>query len=173
MRAAIILPPKGFKDETVSFFKSFFAKWGITPSIASYNNGECVGYHGAAYKADISALKVNPDEFDIILVPEGPGIDAYKLYDYKPLLDTLRAFSSAKKTLIATGNAVSVLARASALVDTKVAVHENSETVRLVRIYHGIISNKPLESDKNVITAKSSDSNSEIAKLVLEKFGLK
>ena len=50
MRVAIFLPPKDFRDETVSMIKLILEKWKVDGVITSYTTKECVGRHGAVYK---------------------------------------------------------------------------------------------------------------------------
>ena len=172
-KVAIILSPKDFRDETASLLKTQLQKWNLSVFFAGYNNTECIGSHGAVYKQDLSALKVNPAEFDALVIVEGKGVESFKMYDFRPLLDTVRAFSMAKKPIFALANAFKIIARANAIVNTKVAAPEDEESQRLLRIYHGIPSENPIEFDNNVLTAKDSESAASAVNLFLQVSGVK
>ena len=49
MRVVMLIPPKDFRDESVSSIKNMLEKWGVEVVLASYSKKECVGSHGAVY----------------------------------------------------------------------------------------------------------------------------
>src|SRR5437660_32809 len=156
MKVLIIIPPKDFRDETVGLAKLLLGKWGLSPVIASYITAskECIGYHGAAYKIDINPTNLTSQGFDAMLLVDGPGVETYKLYDFRPLLDLVKDFSTNNKIVAAIGNSIKVLARANVIANRKVAAESDEESKRLVRIYRGSESGSDVESDRNLLTAK-------------------
>ncbi len=171
MKVAVIIPPKDFKDETLSMAKLLFDKWGIKPVISSYTSSPCTGSHGAVYMPEINASKIDPQDYNAVLLVDGSGIESYKLYDFRPLLDLLKNFISAGKIVGAIGNAIKVISRANIISDTKVAAPSDEESQRLVRLYKGINSQHDIETDKNIVTARNSDNAEAFVSAVLDALG--
>jgi len=46
VKVAIFVPPKDFRDETLSMIKLILEKWNVEKVITSYTTKECVGRHG-------------------------------------------------------------------------------------------------------------------------------
>ena len=173
MKVALLIPPNNFKDESLSRLKSELDKWGVQAVVASYSTRSCTGYHGAVVRPQLNAASINADEFDGIVLIDGPGVDLYKLHDFRPLLDTLMSFSSRKKIIAAISNSIKVLARANIIVNIKLAVPRDEETVRLVALYRGLPSGKPIEAETNIITVGNPDNIGLLADALLEKLGAK
>jgi putative intracellular protease/amidase len=175
MKVALLIPQRDFKDESVANAKEMLEKWHVDAVIASYYSGECVGYHGATYRPQLNAASLNPQDFDAIIIIDGLGVDTYKLYDFRPLLDTLRLFSSSKKIVAGISNGIKVIARANIIADTKVSIPNNEEVRRLVGLYKGVPSKNYLEFDKGVLTLSIPDPDkvSEFTGLLINKLGVK
>jgi len=156
MRMLIFIPPKDFQDETLSMLKLFFDKWGIEYALTSYAKGECVGKHGAVVKPDLHASTADSSEYDGIIIVNGDGIDEYKLYEFRPLLDMLLLFDKNAKQIWAIGNGIKVVARANVVKGRKLAVDKNAETLRLVSLFHGEPSNADFEIDRNIVSIKAA-----------------
>lgn len=173
MRVAIVIAPQDFKDETVSKLKGYLGKWGIETVIASYSSKECVGYHGAVYKPDVNISRLTPYEYDALVLADGAGVDTYKLYDVRQLLDIVRVFKSEGKLIAGVNNAIKVIARSNIIADTKIAVPKDKETERLVILFKGIASAEDMESDKNILTLSNSDRTDEFVDMLIEKLEAK
>ncbi|MGC8538594.1 MAG: DJ-1/PfpI family protein [Candidatus Micrarchaeia archaeon] len=173
MKAVIIIPPKDFKDETLSAALDMLQKWGITPTIASYTSGECVGYHGAVYKPDINAARIKAEDYNMLILVDGTGIESYKLYDFRPLLDLVHEFSYQKRLIVAISNAAKILARSNIIANIKLSIPGDDETNRLVRLYKGIVSDNEIEFDNNIMTVAKSDDARQAFAVLIEKLGLK
>lgn len=152
MRMLVFVPPRNFRDESLSAIRLFFDRWDIQYSITSYSTGECVGYHGAVCKPDLHANKVSISDYDGIILLDGKGVDEYKLYDYRPLLDTLLQFNNRGKIIGAINNSVKILARANIIKDKKLAAPADDETRRLVLLFHGALTERHMEVSGNIIT---------------------
>ncbi|MGC8699518.1 MAG: DJ-1/PfpI family protein [Candidatus Micrarchaeia archaeon] len=173
MRVAIFVPPKDFRDESLSMVKLLLDKWKVESVITSYTTKECVGRHGAVYMPGINTAKIDPNEYDGFILIDGEGIESYKLYDFRPLLDLIRRFYDSKKIVGAIGNAIKVIARANIITDTKLSAPVDEEMQRLLRIYYGVNSPMEVEFDKNIITARNPENAEPFAQLFLEKIGAK
>lgn len=173
MNVAIFIPPRDFRDETVSKAKLLMEKWNVKPVIVSYSTKDCVGYHGAVYKTDQNAAKVDAKEFDAILLVDGVGIEDYKLYDFRPLLELIKSFKNNGKIIAAIGNAVKIVTRSNIITDVQIAAPVDEETKRYIRIYRGNESESDVEFDKNILTAKNSDNVDSFIDTLLDKLGAK
>ncbi len=128
MKFLIFIPPNDFRDESVSTFKMFFDRWSIESQISSYSTKECQGAHGAIYKPDINTNRAEPRNYDGIVLIDGPGIETYKLYEFRPFFDVLAKFNASKKYIFAVANAQRVLAKANLVKGKKMAAPEDQET---------------------------------------------
>ncbi len=156
MKFLLFIAPKDFKDETLATIKAFFDRWGVQYDITSYSNKECMGYHGAVCRPDINTSKVSTSDYDGIIIVDGKGIEDYKLYDYRPLLDVLLQFNEKKKTIGAVNNGIKVVARANIIQDKKISTPDEQELKRLVLLFHGIPSESAIEISGNIVTMKES-----------------
>lgn len=173
MKVALLIAPRQFRDESVSHSMPMLQKWGATPTIVSYSTKDCVGTRGAVYKVGLNAGRMHPDDFDAIVLVDGPGIDTYKLYDFRPLLDMVRLFLDKGKTVAVMGNAVKILARANVINGVKLALPKDAESKRLALLYRGVESDKPLEMDRNIISLNDDSMVEQMTGMLLEKLGAK
>ncbi len=165
------MPPKGFRDESMSMLKLFFDKWGIKYDITSYTNNDCIGSHGAVYTPAFNTGKATTYGYDGIVLIDGEGIDAYKLFDYRPLLDLMMLFNQNSKFILGIGNASKIPARANIIKDKRLCAAD-SETRRLVALFHGKPSDEPFELAGNVITIKDSRSIEDSMQRILQHMGV-
>jgi hypothetical protein len=173
MKVAILVSPKDFKDESLSNLRMMLDKWGVESVLTSYSTHELVGYHGAVYNADINAAKITPYDFDAIILIDGKGVDEYKLYDFRQLLDTIKLFSMQKKMIAAIGNSIKIIARANIIAGVKIAMPKDEDTQRLIILYHGTPSKEELEFDKGILTLGNDDKILNFSDLLLKKLGAK
>jgi putative intracellular protease/amidase len=171
MRLLIFITPNEFRDESVARVKLFLDRWNVENKITSYSKKDCTGNHGAVYAPDINTGKVSADDYDGIVLVDGKGIESYKIYDYRPLLDLILAFDAKKKAIIAVGNAVKIPARANIIKNKKVAVRDD-ETKRLVQLFHGIPSEQGMEIAENLTTVSSYIEIDSVMPQILQHIGV-
>lgn len=171
MKAAIVIAPKEFRDETVARAKMMFQKWGVTPVIVGLVPRECVGSHGAVYMPDINLNKLRAADFDAIFLVDGAGVDAYKLYELTPLLDLLREFNENGKIIAGVGNAMKVIARSNIVAGKKISVPKDPEIDRFVRLYKGVVSQEDMEWGTNIMSLKDYTKTDEFVGRILDKLG--
>ncbi len=173
MKAAIVIPPKEFKDESLSRIMLMLGKWNLETALTSYTKTECVGSHGAVYRPDINTARVDPSDYDAIILLDGNGVDSYRLFEFRPLLDLVSRFSKSGKVVFGIGNAVKIMACAGVIDERKVAAIEDEDTRKMIRVNRGTISNKSVEADQNIITGKETADIPSAADLMLVRLGLK
>ncbi len=173
MKFLVFIEPKDFRDETLKSIKMFFDRWDVNYKISSYTKDSCTGMHGDIVDIDFNTNLVNSDNFDGLILVDGKGIDEYKLYEFRPLLDLIMLFNSSNKWIIAFENAVGLVARANIINNKKIATTEsNPEVIRFVKLFHGIPSQKDLEVSENLITVKDSSKSNELFDSILEKLNI-
>ncbi len=155
MKILILLPPKDFRDESMASIKLFLDKWSVSYEVATYGLKDCVGSHGAIYKTNIDANKVGTQDYNAIFLVDGEGVETFKLYDYRPLLDLIVKFNMHGKIIGAIGNAQKILARANIIKDKKMAIPQDEETKRLVMLFRGVPSENEFEISGNLFTVRS------------------
>lgn len=170
-RFIIFIPPKNFRDESLALVKLFFDKWSVEYKISSYTSNDCVGMHGAVYKLGIHASKIFGDEYDGIVLIDGSGIDEYKLFDYRPLLDLMFKMNDRKKYIVSISNAAKIPARANVVRQKRVAT-DDKDAMRLITLFHGIPSDKPMEIAGNLISIKGYNDLEDSMVTVLEQMGI-
>lgn len=173
MKFVIFVTPRDFRDESLNMVKLFFDKWGVQYKIASYTTGNCVGSHGATFMPDMNAGRIAVPDFDGIVLIDGDGIEGYRVYDYRPLLDLMLIFNNAKKPIIAIDNAIRVPARANIINGKKVSMPGDAETQRLVSLFHGTPTKEMVETSDNIITIGSYQGIERCMTKVLEHIGVK
>ena len=173
MRFLIFLAPKDFHDETLKMLRLFFDRWNVEYQITSYSKSECRGRHGEVVKPDINTGMVLASEYDGIVLVGGAGIDAYKLFDFRPLLDLLLQFNVAHKQIVAVDSAVKVVARANIIKGKNISTPENEETKRLVLLFHGVPTQNNIEFADNIITIRDPASMDETLDEMISRLGVK
>lgn len=156
MKFLVFIAPNNYKDETLSMVRMFFDKWGVQYAISSYSTKPCVGAHGAAVASDINTAKVSPNDYDGIILVDGKGVEDYKLFEYRPLLDLLLQFNEKRKLVGAVDNAIKIVARANIIKDRSIATPQDEEAKRTVQLFHGKPTDKNIEISGNVVTIRSS-----------------
>ena len=172
MKFLIFITPHYFRDESLATVKLFLDKWNVGYSISSYSNKDCVGNHGAVCKLDLNTGKAQVEDFDGVILIDGKGIDSYKIYDFRPLLDLMLKFNDRKKPIVAIENSVMIPARANIIKDRKISTPGDQETKRTVMLFHGIPSDERLEISGNIISIRDHQRLEEPLQEVLKHLGV-
>lgn len=173
MKVAIIVPPKNFSDETLSALLLVFRKWNVDVIISSYTTSECVGLHGAVYKPSINTAKLNPSDYSALLLVDGPGVESYRLQDFKPMIDLTKQFITQGKIVGAVGNAVKIFIRANGFTSGRISSQDSDEVKGFAITSRYIVTDRNVEVYKNLVTARNSRSAIEFADAILVKLDVK
>ncbi len=173
MRLLVFVAPNDFKDESLDMVKMFLERWKVDNVLTSYSKKDCVGYHGAVYTPQLNTNKVDPSEYDGIILVDGKGIDTYKLYEFRPLLDLVMQFSNSGKLVCTIGNAARIIARANVIKGKKIAKPEDEETRRAVVLFHGVPAEDRYVAADNIMTISTSDDIENAMPSLLERIGVK
>jgi putative intracellular protease/amidase len=172
MKLLIFITPHEFRDESLSTVRLFFDKWNVGYSISSYSNKDCVGSHGVVCKTDINTGKAQADDFDGVVLIDGKGIESYKIYDFRPLLDLMTKFNDRKKPIITIENSIKIPARANIIKGRKIAMPDDQESKRLVELFHGVPSEGAVEVADNLISIRSHQELEGAMQTVLARLGV-
>lgn len=153
---AIVVPQRDFKDESLSKLTILLAKKGVGRQIAAFSAKECSGYHGAVIKPDISVWELDPVHVEALLLVNGPGFDALRIHENRQFLDVVRQFFENKRLVGGVGNSIKAIARANIIKDTKIAKLREEDS-RMVRLYHGVLTDDPVVFDRNILTVSDSE----------------
>jgi len=171
IKVAIVIPPKNFRDETLSTLDLLLAKKDIKKEVSGFTSKDCVGFHGAVVKPDSKILSLDPVSTSALILADGPGVDSLKLYDYRPLLDIVKSFHDNKKVIVGIGNGIKIVARANIVRDTKIASNDK-DVEKLVSLYRGLaVTNNYLVRDKSIITLSDPNKIDELVTLLSEELG--
>ena len=173
MKVALIIAPKDFKDETVAKACSMLERWKVEPILASLSARECIGAHGAEYRASHQIKELKPETLDAILVVDGEGFESFKLYDHMPLLDLMREIAAEGKVVAGVGVGVKAIAKANIVSGKKIAVRKNTETERMVRLYKGVPSDEEIEAGSSIMSLSNSQRTEEFVGLMLDRLGVR
>ena len=173
MRILVFIPPNDYRDETLKITKEFLDKWGVNYSISSFSNTECVGSHGSTCKLNINTSKANISDYDGIMLLDGKGIDKYKVYEFRPLLDIINEFNKRGKFVAAISNGIKIAARANVIKDKKISMPRDEEVKKLVILFRGIPSENNIMADGNIYTIKDSSKLDETLPELLAHLGIK
>lgn len=166
---AVFVPNKDFKDETLSLVKLLLNKWDVEYKTIGYSKA-AIGMHGALCRIDMQPSEVTSDYRGIIFI-DGKGIDESKVYDYRPLLETIIRLNDAKRPIMAVGNAVKIPARANIIKGKKLVVCDQ-DSKSMVSLFYGTPSNNSIEISGNIITAKDSRAVEDNAEIILQNLGI-
>jgi len=96
------------------------AQWKVT--VAGVDEGLITASRGVRLMPDKAWREINPDEFDILMIPGGaPGVERF--LQFAPLLETIRAFHNADKWIGAVCAAPLTLQAAGILSGRKATCH--------------------------------------------------
>ena len=156
MKVAILIAPRDFKDESLTHLQLLFGKKDVESRVAGLSLKNCTGYHGAVVKPQVEFAELQPSEYDVLLLMDGPGVDSLRLYEHRPLLDLIRVFHESNKVIVGIGNGIKAVAKANIVKDTKIAKTDD-ETEKIVRLYRGVVTEDFVVSDKKIITVSGTD----------------
>ncbi len=147
---ALILSADNFEDTELLFPYYRLKEEGIDVDIASIEKGKIKGKHGYEVAVDITLKEVNPDDYDILILPGGKAPEA--LRRYKEVLEIAKHFLQKNKTVAAICHGPQILISTGLLKNRhatcyKSVAHEMKEAGALYE-------DKEVVVDKNLITSR-------------------
>ncbi|MBI5347545.1 MAG: DJ-1/PfpI family protein [Candidatus Aenigmarchaeota archaeon] len=148
MRKAMIILADGFEEVEAIGVITILRRAEISVTIVGLVSTVVEGFSGIKIIADRRITEVDPNSFDMLILPGGPAYK--KLENSKNVIDIIKRFDQKKKFIAAIGFAPIVLAKAGILED------------RIVTVFPGYEKEvpRPREAsiivDRNVITAQGT-----------------
>lgn len=110
---ALILAADDFEDLTLFHPWYRLREEGVEVTVASPFLHAVTGLHGYPVEPDVAIHEVNPDEFDLLLIPDGPAAERLRLRE--EAVDVARTFVDDGKQVAAIGHGAQLLISAGAL----------------------------------------------------------
>jgi len=155
-KVLIAVAEEGFRDEEYSIPRGIIEKAGHKVVVTSTGSGPAKGKLGLIVEPDITLAKVNPLEYDAIVIPGGPGSPKY-LWPSQRLQSITKSIYEKGGVVAAICLAPVVLARAGILKGKKCTVYPTHES--LVEMQKGGCSLQDMDVvvEGKVITANGPD----------------
>lgn len=149
----LILIADGFED------LSLFVPWyrlreeGVEVRLACPMMHAVTGLHGYAVEPDFAIHEVNPAEYDLLLIPDGPA--AERLRQREEAVDVTRTFVEDGRKVAAIGHGAQLLISAGTLDGRRVACSPGIRDD--VRAAGAIYRDEAVVTDGNLLTCRGAD----------------
>lgn len=170
VRALLIISGKNFNDTEYSATKQTLEEKKVEVTVSSITREEAVGMFGMKVTPDVTVRKVNPNEYDVLIIIGGSGSPS--LLDYPEVLERVREFNNRKKLIAAICLAPVVLGRAGVLRGVISTVFPSDWAITSLRREGAQYSSDHVVVDENIITADGPSSAKEFAKKILKKLNV-
>lgn len=147
---ALIISADNFEDTELLVPDYRMKEEGIKVDIASIREGKIRGKHGYQIGVDKTLQEVNPDEYDILILPGGRAPEALK--KEKKVTEIVREFFQKKKPISAICHGPQLLAAAGVLEGRRVTSYRS--VVEEMRNAGAIYEDKEVVVDGNLITSR-------------------
>ncbi|MDP8024111.1 MAG: type 1 glutamine amidotransferase domain-containing protein [Nitrososphaeria archaeon] len=147
---ALILTENEAEDIEVLYPYYRLQEEGIEVHVASTKKGQVTFKHGYWLNADLAFEDVNPDEYDILILPGGRGPERVRLN--KAALEIVKKFSEKSKPIAAICHGPQILISANLVKGRKLTSwHGIRDDVIAAG---GIYEDRPVVKDGNLITSR-------------------
>ena len=167
---ALILVSDGFED------LSLFLPWyrlreeGVDVRLASPLMHAMAGLHGYRIEPDVRIHEVNPAEYDILVIPDGPAVE--HLRQREEAVDVTRTFvQDGGSRVVAIGHGAQLLISAGVLDGRMVTCDPGIRDD--VRAAGAIYRDEAVVRDGNLITARSPDELPALCQMLVASLGMR
>ncbi|TET19926.1 DJ-1/PfpI family protein [Candidatus Bathyarchaeota archaeon] len=166
-KVLMIIAPKGFRDEEFREPKAVLEEKGVKVTVASTATGAAKGMFGMQVIPDITVDKVNPAEFDAVVVVGGSGSQTY-LWNNLQVHKIVQGLHQQGGLVAAICISPVVLAKAGLLEGKKVTVFRTATTLNELKKVGALISDAPVMVDGKIITGKGPEAAREFGQKIAE-----
>lgn len=166
-KALMIIAPRNFRDEEFREPKAILEREGIKVVVASTMAGTAKGMFGMQAIPETTVDKVNPAEFDAVVVVGGGGSRTY-LWNNMQVQKIVQALQRQGGIVAAICISPVVLARAGLLKGRKVTAFPSADAVNELKKAGAIVSDAPVMVDGKIITGKGPEAASEFGQKIAE-----
>lgn len=171
-KVLVVVAEKGFRDEEYSIPREVIEKAGHKVTLASTGKGPAKGKLGLVVNPDLTLDEVDPQGYDAIVIPGGPGSPTY-LWANQKLQSAARVIYERGGVVAAICLAPVVLARTGILKGRRCTVYPTPESLNEIRNGGGIYQDTDVVVDGRIITANGPDASrrfgEEIVKALAQK----
>lgn len=166
-KVLMIIAPKDFRDEEFHEPKAILEKKGVKVTVASTATGTAKGMFDTQVIPDITVDKVNPAEFDAVVVVGGSGSQTY-LWNNLQVHKIVQSLHQQGGLVAAICISPVVLAKAGLLEGKKVTVFRTATTLNELKKVGALISDAPVMVDGKIITGKGPEAAREFGQKIAE-----
>jgi len=166
-KVLMIIAPKDFRDEEFREPKAVLEEKGVKVTVASTATGTAKGMFGMQVIPDITVDKVNPAEFDAVVVVGGSGSQTY-LWNNLQVHKIVQSLHQQGGLVTAICISPVVLAKAGLLEGKKVTVFRTATTLNELEKVGALISDAPVMVDGKIITGKGPEAAREFGQKIAE-----
>ena len=164
-KIVMVVAPKDFRDEEYFQPKVMLQAIGVEiVTAAKSDEEEATGVQGGKAKIDLNLKDIKTKDYEGIIFIGGQGAKVY--FQDKIILKLAKEFFKAGKVVAAICIAPSILANADILKGKRVTAFP-SEEKNLIK-HQAILTNKPVEVDGTIVTAKNSEVALEFGQKLVE-----
>lgn len=166
--ALLVIAQNGYQDVELAGTQSGLLNAGFEVTIASTEEGTCVGKFGGTEEALLAMRDVDPLAYDVLAFIGGPGAHAFK--DDPSMLDLIKRRVATGKVLGAICIAPTALAAAGVLNGKRATVwDEAGEQERYITSYGATYTGESVTVDGMIITANGPDAAEEFGRTLAGK----
>jgi protease I len=166
-KALMIIAQRNFRDEEFQEPKAILDKAGVKVFVASTDAGTAKGMFGTQVVPNTTVDKVNPAEFDAVVVVGGGGSQTY-LWNNTYVHKIVQAMHRKGGIVAAICISPAVLAKAGLLKGKKATVFPSSDAINELKKAGAIVSDTPVMVDGKIITGKGPEAAREFGQKIAE-----
>ena len=166
-KVLMIIAQKDFRDEEFREPKAILEKKGIEVMVASTATGTATGMFGMQVIPDTTVDKVNPSEFDAVVVVGGSGSQTY-LWNNLQIHKIVQSLHKRGGLVAAICISPVALAKAGILRGKKATVFRTATTLNELKKAGALISDAPIMVDGKIITGKGPEAAREFGQKIAE-----
>lgn len=166
---ALILAADGFEDLTLFLPWYRLREEDVDVTVASPFLHAVTGQHGYAIEPDIAIQQVNPAEYDLLIIPDGPAAERLRLRE--EAVDVARTFIEDGMKVAAIGHGAQLLISAGALDGRRVTCAPGIRDD--VRAAGAVYSDEATITDGSLLTGRGPDDLPAFAQALMVWLGVK
>jgi len=166
-KALMIIAPRNFRDEEFREPKAILEKEGIKVVVASTEAGTAKGMFGTQVVPNTTVDKVDPAEFDAVVVVGGGGSQTY-LWNNLQVQKIVQALHRKGGIVAAICISPAVLAKAGILKGRKATVFPSADAISELKKAGAIVSDAPVMVDGKIITGKGPEAAREFGQKIAQ-----
>lgn len=167
-KVLMMIAPSDFRDEELREPKAVLEREGFKVVVASTLAGKARGMFGMQVIPDTTVDKVNPEDFDAVVVVGGSGSQTH-LWNNARVQEIVQVLHKRGRIVAAICVSPVVLAKAGLLKGRKATVFRTPTTINELKKGGALISDAPVVVDGKIITGKGPEAATEFGRKIAER----